>query len=301
MPVTNTQVWRNARATMRFTTKDTMGDEYFVNSNTTGACIGTAAGGYNPDSPSLTLIQAQTLATASQGDIVYVFPTHAETASAAAAMTFSKAGVRYQGIGQGRMRPKITFDTIISAQIIVSGANITFSNMIFDFTGFDAITACISVTGADVAFEDCEFICQNATISPVLGILTAATATRFRVERCRFIGVKTSSTAATCLGFIQHEVGEDFLIKDCHFEGKATQLFKNATAILDGLITNCTFHTYTGVLGLTAHASSQFWVNNCSFCVASGAAPVVGTKVNVTKNAYTTEGVGIVAGTVTQW
>lgn len=264
---------------------------------------GTATGpGFAPETATATMIQAQTACTASNGDIVFIAPAHAETISGAAGMTFSKAGIRYEGLGNGRNRPTITFDTAIGAQMIVSGANITFRNFIFNLVGFDSITAAISVTGADVAFEDCEFIMSTSTIAAVLGILTAATATRFRVERCRFLGVKTCSGGAAGAGntaCIKHEVGEDFLIKNCHFEGKMTQAVLNATAILNGLIDTCTFHIYTGTKGISVHASTQATINNCSFVVASGSAPVVGTIVNVVKNSYSTEGVGVSAGTVT--
>lgn len=292
MPATNASNFARTRAALRFTQTPRLGNVLFADT-----VSGSATGGYTADGPAATLIAAQTLATASNDDVVYVGQAHAEAVIAAAGMTFSKAGVTYQGLGQGRLRPTLTWGTAIGAQIIVSGANVTFRNIIFDFTGFDAITACISVTGADVAFEDCEFICQSSTISPVIGILTAATATRFRVERCRFIGVKTTSSAATCVGFIKHEVGEDFLIKDCFFVGKATQLILNATAILNGLIDSCRFHCYTGTKGISVHASTQADIVNCRFIVASGAAPVVGTIVNAVGCNYTTEGIGVVAGT----
>jgi hypothetical protein len=258
---------------------------------------GTATGGgFSPETATATLIQAQTAATASNADVVYIAPGHAESITGAAGMTFSKAGVRYEGLGVARNRPTITFSTSTAAQMIVSGANITFRNFVFDFTGIDAIVAAISVTGADVTFEDCDFIVQNATIGVVLGILTAATATRFRVERCRFLGVKTSS-GTTVTACIKHEVGEDFLIKNCHFEAKMTQAILNATAIINGLIDTCTFHVYTGTKGVSVHASTQAWIKDCEFVVASGTAPIVGTIVNVSGNKYTTEGIGVVAGT----
>ena len=152
------------------------------------------------------------------------------------------------------------------------------------------------MTGADVAFQDSDFIVQNATIGVVLGILPDATATRFRVERCRFLGVKTSS-GQTVTACIKHEIGEDFLIKDCHFEGKMTQAILNAAAIIDGLIDHCTFHIYTGTKGVALNASTQALINNCSFVVASGTAPIVGTVANFTKNSYSTEGIGVNAGT----
>ncbi len=259
-------------------------------------CYSGATGGATGISPAdayATLIAAQTGAVADNDDVVYVLPGHAESIIAAAGMTFSKAGVKYQGVGRGRARPIITFSTIISAQMIVSGARINFDNIVFDFTGFDAITACISVTGADVSFTNCEFVCQNSTISPVIGILTAATASRFRVEDCRFLGVQTSTTAATCVGFIKHEVGADFIFRRNHMTGKATQLILNATTVLGGTIADNYIHVYTGTKGIALAAGTTGEGFNNRLVVASGTSPIVGAGFSWSGNVFTTEALTI--------
>ncbi len=258
---------------------------------------GTSSGpGWTPENAYATLQQAHDAATASNGDVIVILPGHVESVVAAGTIALTKAGLTIIGKGVGRNRPIITFSTLTSAQMTLAGANTTLRNIVFNCAGLDAIVACIKPTAADVAFEDCEFIMQTSAISPALGILTAATATRLRVERCRFLGVKTTSggTLAAC---IKHEVGEDFLIKDCYFEAKCTQAILNATAIIAGLIDTCKFHIYTGTISITLHASTQATINNCSHVVASGTAPIVGTIANVVKNSYTTEGIGVNAGT----
>lgn len=257
-----------------------------------GSSSGT---GFSPESATATLIQAQTAATASNGDVVYIAPAHAESVIAAAGMTFSKAGVRYEGLGLGYNRPVITFSTSTAAQLIVSGANITFRNIIFDFTGIDAIVAAISVTGADVAFEDCEFITNAAAAGVILGILTAATATRFRVERCRFIGPATNS-GTTTTACIKHEVGVDYVIKDCYFTGKMTQAILNATAVLRGLIDSNRFVIATGTVAITMHASSTPFIVNNRINVPSGTAPITAAAGFVAGNVYSAAA-GVTAGT----
>lgn len=269
-----------------------MGNVLYVDS-VNGAVGGP---GFSPLTAYSTLATAMGGAVANNDDLILLAPGHVESVVGAAGITLSKAGIRWVGRGVARTRPTITFSTSTAAQMIISGANQTFSNIVFDFTGIDAIVAAISITAADVAFEDCEFIVNGSAAGCVLGILTAATATRLRFTRCRFLGVKTNS-GTTVTACIKHEVGEDFLIENCHFEGKMTQAILNATAILNGKIDACTFHIYTGTKGVSVHASTQAWINGCSFCVASGTAPMVGTIVNVTKNNYTTEGIGVVAGT----
>lgn len=257
---------------------------------------GTTTGpGFTPENAYSTLITAMGGATASNGDVVYVLPGHTESVVGAAGMTFSKAGVRYQGLGIGRNRPTITFSTDTAAQIIVSGANITFSNMVFDFTGIDAIVAAISVTGADVSFEDCEFITNSATAGVVLGILTAATAARLRIERCRFIGPATNS-GTTTTACIKHEVGVDYIIKDCYFTGKMTQAILNATAVLRGLIDSNRFVIATGTVAITMHASSTPFIVNNRINVPSGTTPITAAAGFVAGNIYSAAA-GVTAGT----
>lgn len=273
----------------------------FVTGAAVGSVTGSAAGSSSNDglsyvSPKATIIQSQTLATASTGDRVHVMPGHTETITGAAGMTFSKAGVWYLGEGLGRNRPTITFSTAIGAQLIVSGANVRFTNFVFDFTGFDAITAAISVTGADVAFEDCEFIVNSASAGCVLGILTAATATRFRLSRNRFIGAFTNS-GTTVTACVKHEVGTDYVFEDNYFVGKMTQAILNATTITNGLIARNYFHIGTGTVALTMETSSAGFVTDNRICVASGTTPVVGAAMSYSGNRYTTEGNGPTGGT----
>lgn len=268
-----------------------LGNLLYVDSNS-----GTSSGpGWSPANAYATLIQAQTAAAASNDDVVYVAPGHAESVTGAAGMTFSKAGVKYVGVGEGRGRPTITFSTSTAAQINVTGARITFQNFVFDFTGIDAIVAAISVTGADVSFLDCEFLTNSATAGVVLGILTAATADRLRVERCRFIGPATNS-GTTTTACIKHEVGVDFVIKDCYFTGKMTQAILNATANLRGLIDNNRFVIATGTAAITMHASSTPFITNNRINVPSGTAPITAAAGFVAGNVYSAAA-GVTAGT----
>ncbi|NBW09967.1 MAG: hypothetical protein EBR82_18270 [Caulobacteraceae bacterium] len=255
----------------------------------------SGAAAFSPETASSTMIGAMGKATASNDDYVYVAPGHAETVTGAAGMTFSKAGIRWMGRGVGRNRPTITFSTSTAAQIIISGANQTFNNFVFDFTGIDAIVAAISITAADVAFEDCEFITNNATAGCVLGILTAATAARLRIENCRFLGVATNS-GTTTTAQIQHEVGVDYLIRNCYFTGKMTQAILNATTILRGMIDSNRFVISTGTVAITMAAGSTPFITNNRINVPSGTAPIVAAAGFMAGNVYSAAA-GVTAGT----
>jgi len=196
----------------------------------------------------------------------------------------SIAGVSIIGLGTGTLRPTISFTTAITASLNISASNVLIKNMVFT-AGFDAITAMINVTGAYVAFEDCEVTTNTAAAGAVLGILTAATATGLRVERCRFLGAATNS-GTTTTAQIQHEVGVDYIIKDCYFTGKMTQAILNATTCLRGLIANNFFVVATGTKGIAMAAASTPFITNNRFNVASGTTPIVAAAGFVAGNIY---------------
>jgi len=261
------------------------GARYFVSSIT-----GSATGGYSPDGACLTIAQALALCTENQAtrtwadDRIYLLPGHTEVIAGAAGIACNVAGVSIIGLGTGRLRPIITYSTSTAAQMTVTGAQTLFRNVVWNFSGFSAVVAGISVTAADVAFEDCEFVISEGTNGVVLGILTAATAARLRVERCRFIGPALSTDTTTAC--IKHEVGVDYLIKDCYFTGKMTQAILNATALLRGVIDNNRFVIATGTLAISVHASSTPFISNNRINVPSGTTPITAAAGFVAGNIY---------------
>jgi len=269
------------------------GRTFYVNS--AHASASATATGQDPAFPLTTIALALAQCTANAGDTIVVGPGHTESITAAAALTVNKAGVTIVGKGNGSLRPTLTWSTSTAAQVIISAANVLWKNFRFDFTGIDAVVAAISVTGADVAFEDCDFVTNSGTTGVVLGILTAATATRFRVERCNFTGPATN-TGTTTTACIKHEVGEDYIIRNNFFTGKMTQAILNATALLRGLIDSNRFVIATGTKGIAMHNSSTPFIVNNRFNVASGTAPIVAAVGFVAGNVYSAAA-GVTAGT----
>ncbi len=245
--------------------------------------------------PSLVAAIADSNVVASRGDVILVLPGHTEAVIGAATIAVSKAGLSIIGLGQGTLRPTISFTTAIGAQMTVTGANVRFENILFNLAGFDAITAAISVTATDVTFNKCDFIISSGTAGCVLGILTAATATRFKVTNCRFTGPATSS-GTTTTACIKHEVGVDYEFSNNYFTGKMTQAILNATTLLRGLIANNYFVIATGTEAITmAAASTPFIVNN-RINVPSGTAPIIAAAGFVAGNIYSAAA-GVTAGT----
>lgn len=173
---------------------DPIGDVWYVNSAT-----GTNAAGYgrSPESPlaSLAYFFSSDKPTASNGDVVFLMPGHAETVSAAAGIVADIAGVRVVGLGTGTNQPKITFDTIVTADLDVDAANITFENIHFT-ANFADITAAIDVNAQFCTIRGCRFSETAVNMNCVIWILGGSTTTSsgLRVEDCEVNDADAANT-----------------------------------------------------------------------------------------------------------
>jgi hypothetical protein len=267
-----------------------VGDVRYV-SSTTGTSTGN---GLTPETAYGTIQAAHDASAANNGDEIHILPGHVETVVGAAGIAISKAGLRVVGLGAGRLRPVITFTTATAASFDITAANVLVQNLAF-VCGIDNQTAMVNVSTADVAFEDCEFETNTGTVGAAVGILTAATATRLRVERCYFHGPATNS-GTTTTAQIDHEVGVDYIIRNNLFVGKCTQNITNGAAVLRGFIDNNRFVTYTGTKAINLHASSTPFITNNRFNVPSGTAPIVAAAGFVAGNVYSAAA-GVTAST----
>lgn len=156
----------------------TTGDRWFVDSATGGA-----TGGGSPDSPLSTIDAAFNAATASEGDIIFVMPGHAETIGLAG-IDADKIGVRVIGLGQGANRPVLTFNAEAS-DIDIDAASITMENLIFS-ANFADITAAIDVNADDFTLRNCRFQATATDMNFLIAVQdAAATASdRITIEGC---------------------------------------------------------------------------------------------------------------------
>lgn len=248
------------------------------------SAYGPDADGGNRVFPTLNAALADANVVASRGDVIFLLPGYTQTIVGAAGTSVTKAGISIVGVGIGSLRPTISFTTAVAASFDISAANILIQNVVFT-CAIDAQTAMINVTGADVAFDGCEFNTNSGTVGAVLGILTAATAARLRVENSRFLGPATNS-GTTTTAQIKHEVGVDYIIRNNYFTGKMTQAILNATALLRGLIENNKFVVATGTAAISVHASSTPFITNNRMNVPSGVQPIIAAAGFVAGNVY---------------
>ena len=228
--------------------KDHPGDIYFVDSGH-AAATDSAGSGKSPDTPLATLDYAFGLCTASQGDVIYVMPGHAETTTA---MAWDVAGVKVVGLGFGRNRPTFTATTAATDLINVTAANGILENVRLvgaasgntalldgssaatDFVARNvsfeqAATPLSGVTwsGTRFTFEDCDF--SGSANGPDVSIELEAHLTGWRVSRCRFLYPSGLDVAIIRSA---NDAQEGYLIEDVQVVGIDTLLvsFASSTA-----------------------------------------------------------------------
>jgi hypothetical protein len=165
-----------------FGSQVTTGNTFFLDSGASGAADSATKGG-SKENPFATLDYAFSQCTASNGDIIYVMPGHAESTTAIGA---DIAGVSVIGLGVGRNRPTFTATTAATDLINVSAANIRIENVRL-LGAASGNTALIDVGAADFELVGCSL---ESGATPVDVITVSAGA------RGQIIGNYFTSSAA---------------------------------------------------------------------------------------------------------
>jgi len=136
------------------------------------------------------------VATGSVGDVVYLLPGHVETVTEAGGLTMDCIGLHVIGCGNGTLQPVIELTTIISADIDIDAACVTFENVHFR-AGFADITAAIDVNCADLTIRNCRFTQEDDDLNCLIWIQdhgTTTTSSRITVEDCVVYAYDASNT-----------------------------------------------------------------------------------------------------------
>src|SRR3990167_3644184 len=159
-----------------------------------------ASDGTSPDTAMGTLLEGNNKCTANQGDVVFLLPGHAETVSAATALTI--AGVRYIGLGEGDDRPTITFDTANTAGYTSAVANLYFENIVFVANFLSIAAAFVLSTAKGCKFVNCEFRDTSGVLNFLQCVKStgaANTVDRLTMIGCRWNGLGTPSVRSLVL------------------------------------------------------------------------------------------------------
>lgn len=191
--------------------KQYSGNVFFVDSNT--AQGGTTAGfGLHPDK-AFTDIEAaiDSPVYATQGDVVFVLPGHAETVSDE--ITVDVAGVSIVGLGHGTARPQIT-QAFGGDAFALDAANIVLSGMYFNeaTTAPGAGGAAIDMNAVSCKVDNCHF---DLGADDLEAITITATGDGAEVSNCTFLVTANGPDAGIEIEAVVTEV----YIHDCRFLG----------------------------------------------------------------------------------
>jgi hypothetical protein len=188
-----------------------------------------------------TIAGALAYARASKGDIIYVAPGHAEAISAAGSIELSKAGVSVIGLGQGSLKPTLTWGTATTATLLVSADNCLLRN--FRFVGnIDSLVKFLDVNADYFTIEDCDFV-TSSTKEALSFVNIRTTKDHLTIRRCKAFQPTdpAGSDGGADTGFLYCVDTEHILVEDCQFIGNFE------TAIIHNRTTACKY----------------LWVKNC--------------------------------------
>lgn len=168
--------------------------------------------------PTIAAAVADSNVVASRGDILYILPGHTETISSSTALTISKAGLTFVGLGTGSLRPTFTLDTATTARINITAANITFENCLFVANFADIATCFLNNAGPAMVINNCEF----RDTSNVLNFLACVTTTvsvnadglTFTNNKVYMAGTTAATTPIKIAGTIDRVyINDNFVVK----------------------------------------------------------------------------------------
>lgn len=167
---------------------NTTGNIWFVDS-VNGSSSGS---GYSPGAAYATVAQALSVATANNGDKIYLMPGHVESIGAAG-LAWNKAGIEIIGLGTGSNRPTFTWHTT-DAVVTISAANVSISN-IRTTVDVDEVVSMFLVTGANVTMDKVDHV-DATTTQAIQWLLTTNAADYLTIKNCRHYQLTAPATAS---------------------------------------------------------------------------------------------------------
>jgi hypothetical protein len=216
------------------------GNVFWVDSGT-GSDIGSAKG--TKQKPYATLEYALDKCTAGNGDIIMVYPGHAETLTVG--FTLDTAGVSVIGLGNGDNRPTLTINAAIDGVSIsgddcllhnfriIAGSSVAVGTRLMSFT-----------TASDVIVSGCKF--EMAYV--MYHMIYIKSGDNIKIKDCEFFNTITTAANDHPQRCLINDSGTNVVVSHCRFkdtEASKTELW--ATIVNSGVKTgsmqveDCTF------------------------------------------------------------
>ena len=162
------------------------GNRYYVDDSGTDS-VGR---GQNPDNPVKTIDFAVGLCAAGKGDIIYPMPGHAEDISTATSLVLDVAGVSIIGLGEGALRPRLTF-TAAASTISITAANCRMQNIWLRSNFTNGVTIGVTLGAAADGCVLRNIVMEEATNAKefLIAISVAAGCNDVLIEDFQFHGI----------------------------------------------------------------------------------------------------------------
>ena len=164
--------------------------------------------------PFKTLDYAIGQCTASNGDVIYLLPGHAENLTAADSVDCDVAGVTIIGLGRGSLIP--TFSTTAAAgSITVDAGNVTIQNvkLLANFATGTTKGITISANGDGLTLDGVHFRDTSAANEFLVHIGVATTVSDLWIKNCTFVTAAGSLTNSILFA----GTSVDAVIEKCYF------------------------------------------------------------------------------------
>ena len=221
------------------------GDIWFVDSG-----VGVDGAGYGQDvnSPVATLDYAIGLATASQGDVIYVMPGHNEGLTLGTDCVVDKIGLSIIGLGRGMNRPIFDYDGT-AATIELDAASCRLSNVVLRASTASTVVA-INVDADDCEIDNCYFTWES-TGDEFVTCIDVDAFDRCHIHDCMF---ETEEAAGAATEAIRIDDTNESIIERNIFRGTWTgAVIANEGAlcarllVMNNVIYNSDTSSYNGI------------------------------------------------------
>ena len=221
----------------------TTGDIWFVDSG--HAAAGDAVtNGSSPDKPFSTLDYAIGQATAAKGDVIYVMPGHAETATTAVELfDLDQSAISVIGLGDGDLRPTFTLSHV-DATVVLGAAGCRINNLRL-VAGIADLKTILEIEAAGIgSVVDGNNFGGASGKEALIAILVTADADRLVIAGNQFLTAFTGDNATECMEFLggsDHSIIRDNIMIGDWDEGGCILMSAAASAnivILNNLMVN---------------------------------------------------------------
>lgn len=250
------------------------------------------------EKPFATIDYAIGKCTANRGDVIYVLPGHTETISAAGGITADVAGISIIGLGNGTLRPIISFSATTST-FAISANNVKVKNIIATNT-IDEVVTLFYVTGSNATLDAVDFYSTTGQCRQFC--LTTADADELTIQNCTHYQAAAAGAAQVWINLVgcSHTKILNNIIMITANASTSSICISGSTAVVDAAIVgnriNWLGGTITKIIECVTGSTGIVSDNRCMGGAAVVlAAAITGNAMQMSQN-YVTNTAGTASG-----